>query len=610
MSESSEVAEILRTVEADPSHINFWNAYKKIQNLGLNGTEIPKEKRVKVALLSSFTVDPLAMYLDVKCRMCGLFPEIYVAPFNQFRQEILDRNSKLYAFNPDAVILTVMAEALLGYDFLTEFPSLSTEQRQQDLGRVVDELQNLISELTAGSKALTLVTNFIIPWFTPSGILDNKEGIGYAEFFRSINHALESKYRESGRVFIVDLDRLASIHGKRRCMNAQMYYLASLAFDNSFLPIVADGALAYLKALKNLTRKSIVLDLDNTLWGGVVGEDGFNGIKLSSDPPGNVYVDFQRLLLSYHNQGVILAINSNNNIDEAMKVIREHPYMVLREKHFAATRINWEDKTKNMVELADELNISLDSMVFVDDLPQNRDKMRRILPAVLVVDLPPAPYLYRQTLENLNEFNVLALTDEDKRRGEMYYARRKRDELRKEQTSLQDFLESLGTKAAVLRADEFSLPRIGRLVNKTNQFNMTTRRYTDAELKEMIGRQDCSVLCLHLRDKFGDEGIVGVAIIRKKDLTTWVLDSFLMSCRVLGRGAEKAFLVKIAAEAKKAGVSSLIGEFIPTEKNEVAEDFYQNQGFHPFKDGDSTRYVLDLTKYKVDIPSWIDLSDG
>jgi FkbH-like protein len=329
-----------------------------------------------------------------------------------------------------------------------------------------------------------------------------------------------------------------------------MYYMGRFGFSDSFLPAIADVYMAYIKALKNQTRKCIVLDLDNTLWGGVLGEEGFQGIKLGKEPPGNAYLDFQRLLLSYYNRGIILAINSNNNFADAIRVIREHPYMLLREKHFAAMRINWENKAQNMIELAEEINVGLASLVFVDDMPQNREQIRRTLPEVLVVDLPPSPFLYKSTFEKLNDFNVLSLTEEDRHRGEMYYSQKSRETLRKSKVSLSDFLISLQMKIVIKPADGFSLPRIAQLVNKTNQFNLTTRRYTDIEITKMAeNEKEYGVLGLSVTDRFGDEGLVGAAIIRKTP-DAWNIDSFLMSCRVIGRGVETAFLAKIVTIAR------------------------------------------------------------
>jgi len=599
-----KLKEILDMVRIEPTHLNYWNAYKRIQKLDIKVTDVPNEKRIKIALLSSFTIDPLSMYLEIKCRFAGLYPEIYIAPFNQYQQEILNTSSKLYAFKPEVVILAVQAESTLPEDFFSQYAKVPKQEKEKYQVEIMERFKTLTSLLTSRINALVLINNFIIPSFTPLGVLDNKVDIGLKNFFHLLNKRLTGLYLKDKQVYVVDFDGVASRHGKSRCLNYEMYYRGSFGISESFLPAVADEYMGYIKALKNLTRKCIVLDLDNTLWGGIIGEDGIDGIQLGKDPPGNAFVDFQRLLLNYYNRGIILAINSKNNYDDAIKVIRDSPHMILREKNFAAMRINWQDKVENMIELAKEINIGLDTMVFVDENPHEREQVRQALPQVLVVDMPSSPFLFRQVLEDLNDFNTLALTEEDKMRGEMYYASRMRSELQKSMVSLEDFLMSLEMKAVVKQADDLSLPRVTSLVNKTNQFNLTTRRYTTNEIKKMKEEKDkFSLYILQVIDRFGDEGIVGVAIVRK-ELKTWVIDSFLMSCRVIGRKLETAFVASILADAKRSNVSTIIGEYIPTKKNEPAKSFYPDHKFSKHKDFE---WILDLAKCTVAAPPWVEI---
>ncbi|UCC58995.1 MAG: HAD family hydrolase [Candidatus Bathyarchaeum sp.] len=606
---SRTLEKLLNQVREAANHLNYWNAYKRIKKLDLESLNIPDEKRIKVALLSSFTIDPLGIYLDIKSRLAQLYPEIYIAPFNQYQQEILDENSGLYAFKPDVIILAVQADVLLNENFISDFVKLSDVEKHQT--EISNRLQAILSMLTSRTDAIVLINNFIVPSFTPFGILDNKAKSGLRSFFQGLNQRLAELYRKSNQVYVVDLEGAASKHGKSRCLDQMLYYRGSFLFSESFLPVIADEYMGYIKALKNLTRKCIVLDLDNVLWGGIIGEDGIEGIKLGVDSPGNAYKDFQRVLLSYYNRGILLAINSKNNPDDAMKAIKEHPHMLLREKHFAAIRINWQNKVQNMIELAKEINIGFDSMVFIDDNPHEREQIKQALPQVLVVDMPSSPFLYRQTMENMNDFNILALTEEDKMRGEMYHARKKREELRESISTLEDFLKSLEMKIVIKYADEMGMPRIVRMVNKTNQFNATTRRYTDVEIGKMKEATDqFDIYSLQVSDRLGDEGIVGVAIVRKEP-KTWTLDSFLLSCRVIGRKVETAFLAKIVEDAKEQGVSTLVGEYIPTQKNVPVKSFYSDHGFEEFsREGNLYRWRLDLTKSTLEMPEWLDVKNG
>jgi len=607
----SQLNKILRVVRKEPTYLNYWNAYRRIQRLDLSSVTVPEEKRIRIAVLSSFTVDPLVMYIDIECRLIELHPEMYIAPFDQYPQEILDENSALYSFNPDIAILAVHAESLLGDNFLPRFLTFTEEEKRKRQKEIIKHLENLISELSSRTNALILVNNFIVPTFSPLGILDNRISIGLKTFYQGLNSRLSDLFRENRQVYVVDFDGLAAKHGKDRCINPEMYYRGSIVISESFLPVVTNEYMGYIKALKNLNRKCIVLDLDNVLWGGILGEDGFAGIKLGGDPMGKAYVDFQKLLLSYYSRGIILAINSKNNYEDAYKVIQEHPNMVLREKHFAAMRINWKDKVENMVELAEELNIGLDSMVFIDDSPQERERMKQALPQVLVLDLPRSPFHYCKALQNLNDFNTLVISEEDKKRGDMYYAKKKRRALMKTKGSLEEFLRSLDIKAEIRYADSFTIPRVTSLINRTNQFNLTTRRYSQAQVEGMCSQPDrFQVYTMKISDRFGDEGIVGVAIVRKEK-ETWVIDSFLMSCRVIGRGVETALLAKIVEDAKANGASVLIGEYIPTPKNQPTSNFYRDHNFKRICQKNGTiRWELDLKKSTVNIPDWVKVSYG
>lgn len=598
--------DILEQVWKEPTYLNYWNAYRRILRLNLRDIEVSGEKRVKIAILSSFTVEPLVMYLDVDCRLAGLFPEIYVAPFNQYPQEILNEKSQVYRLSPDMVIIAVMAKSLFGDEFFADYPRLSDEEKRKRQTEVIGYLESLISKLASQTNAPILVNNFVAPWFSPFGILDNKVSLGIGEFFRGLNGMIRDLYKESRQVYVVDLEGLTGRHGKAKCTNYEMYYRGAVVFSESFLPILADEYMSYIKALKNLTRKCIVLDLDNVLWGGILGEEGVDGIKLGEDPTGRAYMDFQKLLLAYYNRGVILAVNSKNNHDEAFRVIQKHPSMILRGRHFAAMMINWKDKVENMIGLAEELNIGLDSIVFLDDSPQERERMKQALPQVLVPDLPESPFQYLEALQQIGDFNTLVLSEEDKQRGEMYYAKKRRRDLMESMSSIEDFLRSLEISAEIKLADSFTVPRITSLINRTSQFNLTTRRYNQAEVEQMCSLpSDFQIYSMRIMDRFGDEGIVGVAIVRKEG-KNWIIDSFLLSCRVIGRTVETALLAKIVEDARDNGASDLIGEYIPTKKNSPARSFYSDHGFEiAEEEGESIRWMLDLTMATVKTPEWV-----
>lgn len=319
-------------------------------------------------------------------------------------------------------------------------------------------------------------------------------------------------------------------------------------------------------------KKCIVLDLDNTLWGGVIGEEGFDNIALSLKPPGASFIAFQQALRDLYDRGVILAINSSNNPDDALHVIRTHPNMILKENHFAAQRINWQDKVENMRELAQELNIGLDSIVFLDDSPQNREAMRTFLPEVETPELPVDPSLYTKFLHGLPYFNAEAITDEDKMRGNLYVTERLRKETEKQFENREEFLKSLGIELAVYEDDPSSLARLAQLTEKTNQFNVKKQPLTEGEIEAFMQNGAYTIFHGRVVDQFGDQGIIAFALVRKEE-SLWHIESLLMSCRVVGRGIEDAFLAAIARRAGEEGAQDISITFEQSEKNELARAF-------------------------------------
>ena len=327
-------------------------------------------------------------------------------------------------------------------------------------------------------------------------------------------------------------------------------------------------------APKRMTKKCIVLDLDNTLWGGVVGEDGVDGLTLSLKGRGAGYVAFQQALRDLYDRGVILAINSRNTPDDALPVIRSHPHMILREPHFAAMRINWQDKADNIRELAQELRIGLDSMVFLDDDPVNRASVRAQVPEVETPELPEDASQYASFLMSLPYFPSSALTDEDKMRGNLYVTERLRMESEKEHATREEFLKSLDIRMTVYQDDESALERLAQMTEKTNQFNINKRPMSTQEIESYMKSDSHSIFYARVTDRFGDSGIVACALV-STGADVWHIESLLMSCRVLLRGIEDAFVSVIVSRARACGVHTVTIGFIPSEKNRPAADFVE-----------------------------------
>ncbi len=321
-----------------------------------------------------------------------------------------------------------------------------------------------------------------------------------------------------------------------------------------------------------MPKKGLVLDLDNTLWGGIVGEDGKENLRLSLAPPGNSYLAFQQAILDLYHRGVLLAINSRNNPEDALDVIRTHPNMILKEQHFAAMRINWKDKAENLRDIAKELNIGLDSLVFLDDDPTNRELVRALVPEVETPDLPSDPSLYARFLHSLKYFPKEAITDEDKMRGNLYVTERLRREEEKHYESKEEFLKNLHLELLVHVDDATHLARLAQLTEKTNQFNTDKHPLTEAEIKHYIESPKHKVFYARLQDKFGDHGIIFFALVETNE-AAWNISSMLMSCRVFDRGVEDAMLGVILEQAKKAGATEVSVTFAETPKNAPAKQF-------------------------------------
>lgn len=348
-------------------------------------------------------------------------------------------------------------------------------------------------------------------------------------------------------------------------------------------------------------KKCIVLDLDNTLWGGIVGEDGISGIKLSLASDGMGYIAFQQVLLDLSSAGMILAINSRNNFEDAIKVIQSHPNMLLKEHHFTAMRINWNDKAQNIIELAKEINIGLDSMVFLDDDPINRALVKDALPEVEVPDLPTNPADYAKFLLSLPYLAKDALTDEDKMRANLYVTERLRKEVEKSFDNREDFLQSLGIEMEVFIGDHSSVARLSQLTEKTNQFNVNKKSLNEKEMRELIDNPGFKVFHARIRDKFGDYGITNVAIVETKD-TLWRIEQFLMSCRSIGRGIEEAFFHFICKTASEHDVDKISITFVPSEKNKPAMEFVAKYFGHPIS--------REIDPVDVNNPRWIIIKNG
>jgi len=548
------------------------------------------DKKIRVGFLGAFTLNGLPETVQVKCAEKKIECITYLAGYDQYQQEILNPESQLYKFVPNITFLILDTKNILGNLFYFPY-SLPLSKRKEFIEKKFDELTNLIHTFIDRTQSKIIVTNFCIPSYSPYGIYETKMEYGIKEMIMDLNRRLEQMIQNEPSAFVYDFNSFVTRHGEENVLNYKQYFFGDIRIAFDFIPYLAGDFMAYIKASVGINLKCIVLDLDNTLWGGVVGEEGFDGIHLGPTPPGNSFVEFQKHLLALHNRGIILAINSKNNPDDAFEVIRNHPYMILREDNFSAIKINWNDKVANMKEIAEDLNIGLNSIAFFDDDPVNREYIKANIPEVLTVDLPTDSSYYASTLLKMNDFDVLKITEEDTKRGVMYLQEKKRKDFEKTASNLDEFLKQLDIKLKIKKSDEFTIPRISQLTLKTNQFNLTTRRYQEEDIRKLSQNKSMLVGCAQVEDKFGDNGITGAFIVNKDNPIEWTIDTFLLSCRIMGRGIEQGILGYILEQAKAAGVNKVKGQYIPTKKNKPCEEFLAENGF--VQEGDYWVYEMD-----------------
>ena len=523
------------------------------------------KNKIKLAILSSFTINGLAESLKVKCSQKQIFGSTYVAGYNQYNQEILDSKSDLYSFSPDITFLILDTRSIFGDLF--HFPySITKSERKNFVDEKINELLNLIEKFNETTTSKLVITNLGLPHYSPHGIAEMNTSYSFHDAIIDFNKKLKDKVIEMDSVHIFDFFKFVIKHGEINVFNFQNYLFGDIKIALDYIPHLANELIPYVISFLGLTKKCIVVDLDNTLWGGIVGEDGFDGIRLGPQPPGNAFVEFQKYLKALSQRGIILAINSKNNFDDAIQVIREHPHMILKEDDFACMKINWDDKVSNMQSISEELNIGLDSFVFFDDDPVNREFVKENMPEITIPTLPHDPSQYSEVIQSLHDFSLFQVTDEDTNRRKMYFQQKQRSESQKSSTNLIEFLKTLNLEIDIKKSDSFTIPRISQLIMKTNQFNLTTKRYHEEEIKKFSEDDKMLVGCAQIRDKFGDNGITCVFIVEKTNSDEWFLDTFLLSCRVMGREIEKAILYHIINEAKKNNVKRLKAKFIPHHK--------------------------------------------
>jgi FkbH-like protein len=554
---------------------------------------------VRIAYLGNFTLDLLPRYVDVCAAREGLRAACYVGPFGQYVQEVLDGGSPLVRFEPHLVLLALSLR-LLRPEAVSAFSTLTAPERRHLKDEIVAHVESWIANALARLPATLLVANFPVPDHPQAGIADSNDEYGEVELHLDLNLELLRRVKGNPRVQIFDVDRLAARVGKERIVDRKMLYLAKMEWSPAFLPTVAGEMVRQVKAIRNLGRKCVVLDLDNTLWGGVVGEDGPSGVKIGyGDPEAEAYLDFHYKLKALQDRGILLAVCSKNNRADVVEVFDTRPEIPLKLADFAASEICWEPKHEGLRKIAAALNIGTDSLVFIDDNPAEISLVQQMMPEVKAVLLPPDPAEFASLIERMDDFEKPEILEEDRRKAEQYRENRQRQELQNAAGDLKSYLVSLRTELEVHLARQEDLPRIHQLFNKTNQFNLTTERYSLAEVERFATSPACELWVARGRDRFGDLGTIGVVLLKKIGRMA-TIDSFLMSCRAMGRGIETAIMnhIKRRLVEDRSGLE-LRGRYFPTPKNKPVESFYEQQGFRLLESSPSGEKLYGLRRDEV-----------
>jgi FkbH-like protein len=511
-----------------------------------------------------------------------------VVPFGQTIPALLDRQAEWWKGNPDFTVVWTQPQSVIeGFGGVLRHQPVSLDRVLAQ----VDEYAGLLRNL-ADRTRLVLVPVWVVPTHHRNfGLLDLKAG-GLADTLMRMNLRLSENLGQSAHIHLLNTHRWIESAGKR-AFNPKLWYMGKIPFGNEIFLEAAKEIKAALRGVQGLTRKLVIVDLDDTLWGGIVGELGWENLTLGGHHYlGEAYVDFQRALKGLTHRGILLGIVSKNEEATALEAIQRHPEMVLRPDDFAGWRINWQDKAENILELTRILNLGLQSVVFIDDNPVERARVREALPEVLVPEWPDDKCLFESALHSLLCFNPPAITDEDRRRTEMYRSEQQREGLKEQVASVDEWLRSLGVKVTVERLNEANLPRAAQLLNKTNQMNLTTRRMTDAEFFKWALDPAHRVWVFRVSDKFGDSGITGIASLEVQNGTGTIVD-FVLSCRVMGRSVEEAMVHSITKHASSIGLESVSARYIPTGKNKPCLDFWRRSGFKPDQPEEWFRWRLD-----------------
>ncbi|OGX23567.1 MAG: hypothetical protein A2Y03_05185 [Omnitrophica WOR_2 bacterium GWF2_38_59] len=535
--------------------------------------DFSKFQIVKIAILGDNATQLFAQALKGYGYEISINFDIFEADYNQIDLQIFDRSSEFYKFKPEFAVLACSSQKLL-----KKFYKLNDVQKAVFASEQINKIESEVKTILDNHPCRVIYFNYTESDDNIYGNYSNKVKESWLYQIRKINLDLMNLSQDICNLFINDICSLQHQYGRRFVHDAKFYVNADMVFSVDSLPIIAKNVTDIVLAVNGKLKKCLILDLDNLLWGGVIGDDGVNGIELGDLGIGKVFVELQEWIKQLKDRGIILAVCSKNDEDNAKEPFEKHPDMVLKLDDIAVFVSNWENKSENIKHIQAVLNIGFDSMVFLDDNPFEREIVHSFIPDISIPDLPEDPSEYLDFIKSCNFFETASHSSNDSNRTKQYQQEAKRKGIQKNFANEDEFLASLGMQSDVKEFDEFTIPRIAQLTQRSNQFNLRTIRYSEDDIRRISESKDHHGLSFTLEDKFGDYGLISVVILENRGKELFV-DTWIMSCRVLKRGVEKFVFNQVLKYAQTNGCQRIVGEYIPTAKNSIAKNLYEDLGF-------------------------------
>lgn len=582
-----DLRSILQRKLTPKSQNRLWKKLSQIDDVVIKHLRL---STIKLVFTGAATFDHITKNLWVSCLRNNVFLKTMSTDFDQVAQIAFSKDEKIEKFNPDIMFL------------YQDVRNISDILESGDVNQITSQIEQSAAfarKFQQNYGAVTMFNTLATPIDGYQADSDLTYNLSLRTNIAIYNKKLCLAVDGTGN-FIFDIEQLASMVGISKWGKTDYWHLAKMPFAPSCILVFSERFASLIAAFAGKSRRVLVLDCDNTLWGGVIGDDGIDGIKIGQGTAqGEAFLDIHRAAMTLRSRGIVLAVSSKNTEDVALNVFKNHPDMLLREKDISVFRVNWIDKAANIEDIAKTLDLGLQSFVFLDDNPAERERVRQALPEVAVPEVGDNPADYPAFLMQAGYFNTTFFSQEDSKRADMYSANAKRNETLNALGDMDAYLKSLNMKIAMNRFDEIGRPRIVQLISKSNQFNLTTLRLSNAEVEQVERDDDSYHLQVRLTDKFGDNGMISVVVANKSE-KTWNIILWLMSCRVLGRRVEEKVLSKIVEDAKSDGAEFLIGEYIPSDRNGIVSEHYKKLGFVFDKTDESGKQLwkLDLASYK------------